>query len=1035
MRGLKTHHRLGVFVTAMLALSALLSSFSSQVLAADGTSFDKLALDAPITADVGTKVGSSLLGANGSTQVVVQLKNAPLSLVTGDKTAAAAAIKAEQDAVASAAAKYGATELARLDTALNAVILQVDAGQVQAMAAELNAKSINKVGTYQVEDASVNAYIGATAVQNSGLKGQGLKVAVLDSGVDFTHANLGGPGTVAFYQTCYAQRTVAPSGDCANYFGPSAAKVYGGYDFVGETWPNTPEQPDPNPIDFEGHGTHVADIIAGKEGVAPEARILAVKVCSSVSSSCSGLALLQGVDYATKAKVDVMNLSLGSNYGQQEDDLTDALNNSFKAGIIVVAAAGNNGDKTYTVSSPSIGFGVISVAQTTVPSDRLYPITVPASIGGKLNNVILLSWSPPFTASISAPLQWGVGADKTVCNPVPAGSFAGKIALIDRGACAASIKAANASAAGAVAVLIANNVPKAGPYPFAYGGGNVTAPSFSVSYEDGLKLRTVVGQVISIDKAGISNAGTIIDTSARGPFLSNNFIKPDIGAPGASISADVGTGTGTSAFGGTSGATPVIAGSALLLKQKHPDFNPSQIKSLLMNTADTNNRTIGGDGNYYPTPITRIGGGEVRVNKAVSGGLLAYAVETGYGNTTYGTGSLSYGYQAINNNTKILTKKVRVTNLTNQGRLYKFKPTFRDPADKANGAVTFQGPTQFWLNGGQTQDITVQMQITGPKLRPWNLEAGLNGNEGATINELEYDGYIVLDGGPDNTASLAWQVFPHKVADTSVRGIYNSYFNKPIKVLQLANDLGGSTVGQVDVFSLIGTNGQQSGPAPAPGSNQVRIDLKAAGVRDVGSVLQFAVNTYGERATPVLPAEFDFYVDTNGDGVADYVVFNREQGYYTGAGFGNDGRVLVAVQKLTGTSASAYFYADATYNSANLIMSVPKAALGVVDGQAIGVQVKATDLYFTGAVTDSLPGAGGPTPSGFTKYTVGSPRYTLKALPWTNAGSFIDSLTLAVPTNGTQVELDDNGANLGTAGLLLMYRDGALGREAEAVTP
>src|SRR6185503_17536259 len=112
------------------------------------------------------------------------------------------------------------------------------------------------------------------------------------------------------------------------------AKVIEGFDFVGEVWPNGPLAPDPDPIDFDGHGSHVADIAAGRssdglhKGVAPGSSLLAVKVCSAVATSCSGLAILQGLDFAIDPNgdgdlsdaVDVVNMSLGSNYGQREDD-------------------------------------------------------------------------------------------------------------------------------------------------------------------------------------------------------------------------------------------------------------------------------------------------------------------------------------------------------------------------------------------------------------------------------------------------------------------------------------------------------------------------------------------------------------------------------------------------------------------------------------------------------------------------------------------------------------------------------------------
>src|SRR5207253_3311900 len=142
-------------------------------------------------------------------------------------------------------------------------------------------------------------------------------------------------------------------------------------------------------------------------------------------------------------------------------------------------------------------------------------------------------------------------------------------------------------------------------------------------------------------------------TSARGPSYSDNSIKPDIGAPGAAVSADAGTGNSTSAFGGTSGATPMISGSAAILKGAYPSRSPFEIKSLLMNTAETNietNPMFSSD----LAPITRIGGGEVRVNAALNSTTAAWDEKAD-------TGSLSFGYLATSK-PKDLNKKVDVRN-------------------------------------------------------------------------------------------------------------------------------------------------------------------------------------------------------------------------------------------------------------------------------------------------------------------------------------------------------------------------------------
>ena len=175
-----------------------------------------------------------------------------------------AAITSQQTALSQSLAGLGAVELGRVSVAHNAIAVRIDASQLKSVAAIPGVRSVRPVINYELHLGETVPYVGGTTVQGMGYDGTGVTVAVLDSGVDYTHKNLGGPGTEAAFNDCYAQRNVAPSGACAALFGPAAPKVIGGYDFVGETWPNTATtQPDPNPIDFEGHGTHVADIIAG----------------------------------------------------------------------------------------------------------------------------------------------------------------------------------------------------------------------------------------------------------------------------------------------------------------------------------------------------------------------------------------------------------------------------------------------------------------------------------------------------------------------------------------------------------------------------------------------------------------------------------------------------------------------------------------------------------------------------------------------------------------------------------------------------
>ena len=419
-------------------------------------------------------------------------------------------------------------------------------------------------------------YVGATAVHAGGRDGTGVKVAVLDSGIDYLHAALGGSGNPAEFAA--NNPTIIEPGTFPT------AKVVGGYDFVGSTWTGATGSPplaaDPDPLDAgpgRGHGTHVAHIIAGKGGVAPGASLYAVKVCSSVSTSCSGIALLQGMDFAldpngdgdTSDAVDIINMSLGSDYGQIEDDLSFASTNAVKLGVIVVAAAGNGSNKPYIVSSPSIAPGVISVAQTQVPSAKAIPLVVntPQAIAGVYGNTATVDWAPVGNGVTGDVAFIGRGCPAGSVPGVPGpdpilNSPSGKIALIDRGGCSVSLKVDYAVDNGAIGVLIGLVAP-GDAVSFSFGGGDSFAPTLVIqqSLSNAIKGQLTAGETVNVSispSAAIPLVGSMASTSSRGPSISKQTIKPEIGAPGGSVSAEAGTGTGEAAFSGTSGASPMV---------------------------------------------------------------------------------------------------------------------------------------------------------------------------------------------------------------------------------------------------------------------------------------------------------------------------------------------------------------------------------------------------------------------------------------------------------------------------------------------
>ena len=213
----------------------------------------------------------------------------------------------------------GSRPLAQTQLVLNAVFLEVDASDIDEIARDPDVYSVHRVRDYKLYLSETVPYIGAQMVQDLGVDGSGVTVAVLDSGIDYTHADLGGGGTLAAYEAAWGVDVSDPANTTRDGLFPTA-KVVEGYDFVGESWPDGELAPDEDPIDFEGHGTSVADIIGGANGVAPGVDLLAVKVCSAVSSACSGIALIQGLVYAvdpngdgdTSEAVDIIKMSLGS---------------------------------------------------------------------------------------------------------------------------------------------------------------------------------------------------------------------------------------------------------------------------------------------------------------------------------------------------------------------------------------------------------------------------------------------------------------------------------------------------------------------------------------------------------------------------------------------------------------------------------------------------------------------------------------------------------------------------------------------------
>jgi minor extracellular serine protease Vpr len=923
----------------------------------------------------------------GRRQVIIHLKRHPVARLPNsrppEKAAQVRKIEQEQrqflERWQSSASEF--LELARLQLVLNAIIAEVDAATIANIVKDPAVSQVSPVMDYELALSETVPYIGAPLVHDLGVDGSGIRVAVIDSGIDYTHFNLGGAGSQAAYDAAYGADPADPKNTTTDGLFPTD-KVIGGYDFLGEFWPSGPLVPDPDPIDFNGHGTHVADIIGGRKGVAPGVEFYALKVCASLVGSCSGAALIQAMEFAvdpngdgnTDDHVDIVNMSLGSDYGQPFDDsLSAAVDNATRLGVLTVASAGNGSDRPYVTGTPAAAATAISVAQTQVPSAFLPTMAVvrPAEFSGEYQ-AAFQPWSAPLSAEVEGPVQYadGQGGNLNGCMPFAPGSLDGKIVVVDRGACFFSDKVRHIQQAGGILGIIAMVEPGP-PFPGGFGGGSpITIPAYMVGKADGDILRRGDTVIRLAPGQGTSLAGSVVDTSSRGPEFQTSRIKPELAAPGASVSAEPGTGTGERPFSGTSGAAPMVAGSAALLMHAHirqiesdPDIegldrvsklSPLEVKARLMNTAEADlwDASVGS-----PTPISRVGSGEVRIDRAVKTPVAAWDAELP-------GGALSFGFMDVADENVTLTRRVLVRNYSKEKLTFRLGYSYQFDDDAANGAVSLSLPNSISVEGKSDTVFLVTMNIDGTGLRDNLMNSGPQGDNPAPLTINEYDGYITMDSGKQ-VIRLVWHVLPRKAARLLAGRSVQKASASPGGTHTLLNSMvvnnSGVGMAQNEAYSLLALSPRL--PSGGRGEGAPTPDLRAVGFRtfDVPGgfcsdspsyVVALAVNTWERQTHANWPGIYGFYLDADQDGSDDYLVFNSDAGLETGAFQGQN--VTWVLDAATG-DLSSHFFTEHAMNTANTVLYLCAEQIGSpLPLQEIDAFVLAVDAYF-GGPGDSIP--------------------------------------------------------------------------------
>lgn len=500
--------------------------------------------------------------------------------------------KAEKNAFRNAARRAGLvfTERMAFDTLWNGISVKIDPTQLGTLMRLPGVKAVYPVDVigmpetfdlgYDPELYTALAMTGADVAQNElGYTGAGIKVAVMDTGVDYDHPDLGG---------------------C---FGPGC-RVETGWDFVGddfnadETSPsyNPIPVPDPDPDDCYGHGTHVAGIIGASgtvTGVAPEVTFGSYRVFGCEGSTTSDI-MLAAMEMAFADKMDILNMSIGSAYNWPQYPTAVAASKMVDRGMVVVASIGNNGaNGLYSAGAPGLGDKVIGVAAYDNTNVFLPYFTVNDTPVG----YITMTYSPePPTSGTEEIVYLGRGCvDSDTATPGDQtdpylADPNGKVALVDRGVCSFSEKAVRAIAAGAEAVVIANNAP--GVFNGTLGAALADPkPVVGISQEHGTYIRAQAAPVMMTwtDQMAIfpSPTGGLISAFSSYGLSPDLTLKPDIGAPGGNIYSTYPVEKGSYAtMGGTSMSSPHVAGAAALLLQAKPGLQAVQVRDVLQNSAD-----------------------------------------------------------------------------------------------------------------------------------------------------------------------------------------------------------------------------------------------------------------------------------------------------------------------------------------------------------------------------------------------------------------------------------------------------------------
>ncbi|MCC2307403.1 S8 family serine peptidase [Cellulomonas chengniuliangii] len=780
----------------------------------------------------GAKVSASMADATGQVTAFVQL-DAPSALdvhedggSADEVRAATAQVEELAEAVVPAAAadaRTTAEEPQRISTLSNVIagsLVSGDADALRDLASRDDVVAVYRVTARTIDNASSDAFTRALDVwQGTGQTGAGIRVGVIDTGVDYTHAAFGGPGTLEAYAAAYGtDGTGAIPADLLD-----GAKFLGGRDFAGPLYDADPRStlpgattvptPDDNPIDSlatspnSGHGTHVAATAAGYgvqpdgttfrgdyadltdlsgwqvgPGSAPEAGVYALKVFGDIGGSTNLTA--EALDWAADPDgdgdlndhLDVVNLSLGASATPSDDPDNLIIDRLADLGVLSVISAGNSGDITDVAGSPGSAASSLTVANSVGSPLALDGVEVVAAPDPALLGAYPAQNSIAYTGDqdVTAPVAF-LGDTVSGCASLVSRSaeITGKIAYLywddddSTRACGSGARFANAQAAGAVGVLIGTTRPV-----FSGGiAGNATIPGAQLTAaatatllpalrtgEVSVHIGPSLAATVSDDTAGdVLNPG-----SSRGAHGSLGIAKPDVAAPGTSIlSAASGSGAAAHSLSGTSMSAPHVAGIAALVRAAHPGWTPAEVKAAVMNTA-THDVYTGAQRTGEVYGPQRVGSGRVDAAAAVADTVLAYSSEDP------AQVSVTFGVVPVGAETVVQRKTVTVRNTG--GTAVRYSTSFA-AATTAGGARITTSPATITVQPGRTQLVTLTL-TADPATLERELDPTSEANQGGLPREhvAALTGRLLLTSGTTELR-VPVQAAPRLVSELTATGV------------------------------------------------------------------------------------------------------------------------------------------------------------------------------------------------------------------------------------------------------------------------